>query len=135
MHPSFRDKANQQALYRLLRAYAAYDPEIGYCQGMNFVAGAVLLYLAPGESDAFAAMVVLMQERGLRGHYTHDMRMLQVLPAAPPPPPFPNRSSPPFTVRRIKSVESSVGCFPFDLARARSVHRGGTCPGAPLCPA
>eukprot|EP00873_Tetraselmis_striata_P007410 jgi/Tetstr1/427674/TSEL_017799.t1 len=77
-HEFFRDKANQQALYRLLRAYAAYDPEIGYCQGMNFVAGAVLLYLAPGESDAFAAMVVLMQERGLRGHYTHDMRMLQV---------------------------------------------------------
>lgn len=32
----------QAWLYRVLRAYAALDPEVGYCQGMSFVAGAVV---------------------------------------------------------------------------------------------
>lgn len=47
-------------------------------QGMNFIGAVLLLHLQTRESDAFATMVVLMQERGLRGHYTHDMKMLQV---------------------------------------------------------
>lgn len=60
----------------VLRAYAAYDPEVGYCQGMNFLAGMLLLYL-PVESDAFGALVILMKERGLRDLYTEDMSFLE----------------------------------------------------------
>jgi ecotropic viral integration site 5 protein len=30
-------------LYNVLRAYANLDPEIGYCQGMNFIAAMLLL--------------------------------------------------------------------------------------------
>eukprot|EP01047_Picozoa_sp_COSAG01_P011663 COSAG01_NODE_512_length_16051_cov_33.887161_14_plen_258_part_00 len=40
----------QQALGRMLRVYATVDPEVGYCQGMNFV-GAVCLYVLGGAED------------------------------------------------------------------------------------
>lgn len=40
------------ALWRVLRAYALHDPVVGYCQGMNFVAGLLLLHL--DEPSAFA---------------------------------------------------------------------------------
>lgn len=41
--PFFKTEAGRQSLKRTLRAYARYNPIIGYCQGMNFVAGALLL--------------------------------------------------------------------------------------------
>lgn len=72
----FACRDGQQAILRVLRAYAAYDPDIGYCQGMNFIAGLLLLYLET-ESFAFGGLVVLMEERGLRELYNHDMSRLQ----------------------------------------------------------
>ena len=33
----------QKALGNILRSYAAYEPIVGYCQGMNFMAGFTLL--------------------------------------------------------------------------------------------
>jgi hypothetical protein len=33
----------QAALFNLLKAYSNYDIELGYCQGMAFVAGMLLL--------------------------------------------------------------------------------------------
>lgn len=41
--PFFREEG-QQALRRVLQAFAIFDPEIGYVQGMNFVAGALLYH-------------------------------------------------------------------------------------------
>ena len=61
----------------ILKAYAALDPEVGYCQGMNFLAGVLLMYL-PSEADAYGALVVLMQQRGLRELYKTDLAWLQV---------------------------------------------------------
>jgi hypothetical protein len=46
-------------------------------QGMNFLAGLLLCYL-DREADAFAALVLLMHDRGLREMYRPDMRLLQV---------------------------------------------------------
>jgi hypothetical protein len=43
---------------------------------MNFV-GALLLSYLP-EAEAFGALVVLMQDRGLRRYYSTDMALLQV---------------------------------------------------------
>lgn len=41
-----RTRVNQSlgmlALRRLLRAYALHNPAVGYCQGMNFIAGLLL---------------------------------------------------------------------------------------------
>ena len=67
-------------MMNVLMAYAAYDSEVAYCQGMNFLAGVLLLSL-PAEEDAFAALVMLMQERGLRDLYTEDMSLLEVRPS------------------------------------------------------
>jgi hypothetical protein len=45
----------QEALRRVLRAYSYYDREVGYCQGMNFIAG-MFLTIIP-EEDAFWLLV------------------------------------------------------------------------------
>lgn len=56
--------------------------QVGYCQGMNFVAGLLLMYLP--ERHAFGGLVVLMQDRGLRKYYSTDMSLLQVSPVTLP---------------------------------------------------
>lgn len=50
-HPMFSDNEGQQRLFRLLKAYAVADPEVGYCQGMAFSAGILLMYMP--EEPAF----------------------------------------------------------------------------------
>ena len=73
----FTTTAGKLGLQRVLRAYAAYDPEVNYCQGMNFLAALLLIWM-PSEAEAFGGLVVLMQERGLRELYKTDMSALQV---------------------------------------------------------
>jgi hypothetical protein len=51
----------QQSLRKILRSYAAFDPDIGYCQGMGFIAAMFLIYLP--EEEAFYALLSLMQVR------------------------------------------------------------------------
>jgi hypothetical protein len=54
-HPSeplFRRGAGRKMLARILKAIASMFPEVGYCQGMNFVVGAMLLMLSGPDHDA-----------------------------------------------------------------------------------
>ena len=46
-NPLFKceDEIGQKALYRVLHAYACYDKDLTYCQGMNFLAATALCYL------------------------------------------------------------------------------------------
>ncbi len=44
-HPLFCLDAGQNALFRVLKAYSVQDKEVGYCQGMAFPAGVLLMYL------------------------------------------------------------------------------------------
>lgn len=46
-HPYFSTqvKHGRTALYNVLRAYAVADPTVGYCQGLSFVAGLILLHV------------------------------------------------------------------------------------------
>lgn len=68
--------ANHSArLYNILKAYSIYDPEVGYCQGMNYLAGVLLLYI-PDESLAFALLADLMQRLSWRALYVKDMPKL-----------------------------------------------------------
>ncbi|GLG97701.1 Ecotropic viral integration site 5 ortholog [Gryllus bimaculatus] len=66
----------QLALFNLLKAYSLLDPEVGYCQGLNFVAGVLLLHMP--EDSAFFLLKHLMFRRGLRRQYLPDMAALQV---------------------------------------------------------
>ncbi|CAD7702176.1 unnamed protein product, partial [Ostreobium quekettii] len=50
----------QQALFRVLKAYACYDPEVGYVQGMSSIAAVLLLYMC--EEDAFWTFCALMTQ-------------------------------------------------------------------------
>ena len=61
-HILFQDRTGigQDSMRRVLRAYASYDPDVGYCQGMGFVAGTLLMYM-PAE-EAFWCLVRLMQQ-------------------------------------------------------------------------
>ncbi|KAL3795742.1 hypothetical protein HJC23_008229 [Cyclotella cryptica] len=63
----------KQALRRILRAYSMYDREIGYCQGMNFIAGTLLMFLT--EIEAFWLFVTVMNEEpyNLREVFSRDM--------------------------------------------------------------
>jgi len=78
------DWAYQQSLRRLLNAYANYNFEVGYCQGMNFVAGLLLLVSAPhfaspadAEEESFRVLVCLMDHGGLSGFYRAKLPLLR----------------------------------------------------------
>lgn len=47
-HPYFGTSLcpGQLSLLYVLKSYAVLDPEIGYCQGLSFVAGVLLLHVA-----------------------------------------------------------------------------------------
>ncbi|XP_058862456.1 TBC1 domain family member 1-like isoform X3 [Acipenser ruthenus] len=77
-HPYFSAQlgAGQLSLYNLLKAYSLLDPEVGYCQGLSFVAGVLLLHMS--EEDAFEMLKFLMYDVGLRKQYRPDMIILQI---------------------------------------------------------
>lgn len=60
----------------VLTAYAVYDHEVGYVQGMNMVAGA-LLYHIKEEDQTFWGLVELMDEQELRMIYLSGFEMLK----------------------------------------------------------
>lgn len=48
-----------KALRRLLQAFAVHNPQIGYCQSLNFIAGLLLLFLDEDEEKAFILLNVV----------------------------------------------------------------------------
>jgi len=72
----------EESLFRIMNAYANHNPEVGYCQGMNFVGGLLLLLSdasceeGSSEEDAFAVLVGLMDGYGLAGFYKQTFPLL-----------------------------------------------------------
>eukprot|EP00826_Nyctotherus_ovalis_P057705 TRINITY_DN7898_c0_g1_i29.p1 TRINITY_DN7898_c0_g1~~TRINITY_DN7898_c0_g1_i29.p1 ORF type:complete len:381 (-),score=66.02 TRINITY_DN7898_c0_g1_i29:259-1401(-) len=52
-----------EALENILAAYSMYNETVGYCQGMNYVAGLLLLVSGLQEEEAFWVFVALMEQR------------------------------------------------------------------------
>ncbi|CDR96074.1 TBC domain containing protein, putative [Babesia bigemina] len=74
-HTVFRDaKYAQDALFNVLKAYALYNPDVGYCQGMSFIAGMLVLYM--NEEDAFFTMVGVMEKNDAKRLFLPQMPLL-----------------------------------------------------------
>ncbi|KAI8369574.1 rab-GTPase-TBC domain-containing protein [Radiomyces spectabilis] len=69
-----RDGEGQEALFNVIKAYSIFDQQVGYCQGLPFVVGCLLLHM-PDEA-AFCVLVKMMSCYGLRGLFTRHMEKL-----------------------------------------------------------
>ena len=67
----------------VLRAYAGYNLAVGYCQGMGFIAGTLVMYM-PAE-DAFWCLVILLENpKYLQGYFDDGMVEIQTAMAMVP---------------------------------------------------
>ncbi|KAK9765304.1 GTPase-activating protein [Basidiobolus ranarum] len=70
------DGGGQESLYNVVKAFSLYDTDVGYCQGIPFIVGPLLLHMP--EEEAFCVLVRLMRAYGLRGHFTPQLETLHL---------------------------------------------------------
>ncbi|KAH8583195.1 TBC domain containing [Cryptosporidium sp. chipmunk genotype I] len=75
-HSLFRDKNNhgQNSLFSVLRAYSLYNPDVGYCQGMGFIVGVLLMYMS--EEDSFYMLISILEKYKFSGLYLPGLPLL-----------------------------------------------------------
>ncbi|XP_073988097.1 rab GTPase-activating protein 1-like [Rhodnius prolixus] len=75
-HDFFKESGGggQDALFRLSKAYAVHDTEVGYCQGLSFLAATLLLHMP--EEQAFCVLLKVMYDYGLRELYKDGFECL-----------------------------------------------------------
>ncbi|CAG8522334.1 10759_t:CDS:2 [Scutellospora calospora] len=66
----------QTMLWNVLKAYSLYDPLVGYCQGLGFLVGPLLMNMK--EVQAFCVFVRLMETYDMRTMFTLNMEGLQL---------------------------------------------------------
>ncbi|PWZ00886.1 TBC-domain-containing protein [Testicularia cyperi] len=69
-YPAYQTPEGIETLRRVLTAYSWKNPELGYCQAMNIVVAAILIYMS--EEQCFWLLDTLC-ERLLPGYYTQSM--------------------------------------------------------------
>lgn len=69
-YAGYQSEEGISSLRRVLRAYSYMNPELGYCQAMNILAAAILIYMS--EEQAFWLLEVLCG-RLLPGYYAPSM--------------------------------------------------------------
>jgi len=91
-HPLFGESVfkekGQVALENILTIFSMYCPNVGYCQGMNFVVGFMLIISGFQEEDTFWTFTSLMKNKiqndslqvnGLEGLYSENFPLLRIL--------------------------------------------------------
>ncbi|CAK0890689.1 unnamed protein product [Prorocentrum cordatum] len=75
-HVLYRDKQGlgQRQLLNVLRAYSVFNAEVGYCQGMGFICGVLLMYM--GEDDAFLMLISLLENYRMAGLFMDNLPLL-----------------------------------------------------------
>lgn len=68
---------DMEVLQRLLKTYAYYNPEIEYCQGMNYIAG-FLLSLYKDEEVAFKVLIALAEKFKMAELFNPDIPRLKL---------------------------------------------------------
>ncbi|XP_009785668.1 uncharacterized protein LOC107767759 [Nicotiana tabacum] len=71
-HPWLDTPEGHAALRRVLVAYSFRDSDVGYCQGLNYVA-ALLLLVMKTEEDAFWMLAVLLENVLVSDCYTNNL--------------------------------------------------------------
>lgn len=69
-YPGFQDEDGITRLRRVLTAYSWINPDVGYCQAMNIVVAALLIYMS--EAQAFYLLSTLC-DRLVPGYYSTTM--------------------------------------------------------------
>ncbi|CAG8435539.1 3691_t:CDS:2 [Ambispora gerdemannii] len=77
-HEYFQDQngIGQEGLFNVVKAYSVFDKDVGYCQGISFVVGPLLLHMP--DEEAFCVLVRLMTFYNMRGHFLPGMDGLQL---------------------------------------------------------
>merc|ERR1712217_905054 len=75
-HVLYRDAhgLGQQQLLNVLRAYSVFNSEVGYCQGMGFICGVLLMYM--NEDDAFLTLISLLENYRMSGLFMPNLPLL-----------------------------------------------------------
>ena len=80
IHYCQRHGLGQQQLFRVLKAYALYDPLVGYVQGMAYIAAIFLMYM--DEEESFWLLVALLKgaagHEPLEGLFTEGLPLVQL---------------------------------------------------------
>ncbi|KAI9890601.1 MAG: hypothetical protein M1814_003799 [Vezdaea aestivalis] len=66
----------QKMLGRVLKCFSLYDHKIGYCQGLGFLVGPLLMHM--GDKEAFCVLVRLMEHYNLRSCFLPDLSGLHL---------------------------------------------------------
>ncbi|ORY08450.1 rab-GTPase-TBC domain-domain-containing protein [Clohesyomyces aquaticus] len=74
----FRDPEGegQKMLGRVLKCFSLYDHKVGYCQGLGFLVGPLLMQM--GDKEAFCVLVRLMEDYDLRSCFLPDLSGLHL---------------------------------------------------------
>ncbi|KAL7067928.1 TBC domain-containing protein [Cryptosporidium serpentis] len=72
----FKDHEPQECLFRVLNAVANHIPDVGYCQGMNFVAAVLLITSNFDEQGSFFVLIIILEKYGLAGFYREKFPLL-----------------------------------------------------------
>lgn len=70
------NNSNTDELFRVLKAYSILDEEVGYCQGINFLA-LRLLNVIKDEELSFWVLVSLMKDKDWRNNYINGLPKLE----------------------------------------------------------
>lgn len=67
-----------ESLFNVMKVYSVYDPDVGYTQGMAFIATPLILN-CESEAESFGLLIRLMKSYGLRELFLPDMPGLMLL--------------------------------------------------------
>ncbi|QIW97655.1 hypothetical protein AMS68_003173 [Peltaster fructicola] len=70
------DGEGQRMLGRVLKCFSLHDKDIGYCQGLGFLVGPLLMNM--GEQEAFCVLVRLMEHYSLRPSFLPSLSGLHM---------------------------------------------------------
>lgn len=70
---------SHDTLKKILKTYAIVNPDLNYCQGMNFIAGFLYLVMDKEEALAFAVMREIIERYAMSNLFNTELPMLKLM--------------------------------------------------------